>query len=55
MTSTDRHFALPYAEQLRQADRTQRCRIAKWREYGESDRAARLEAALDRINAVFGK
>lgn len=58
MTSTDRHFSLPYAEQLRQADRPYRTRIAALRERGEGDdleRADKLERAIDRIAEVFGK
>jgi hypothetical protein len=53
MTSTGRHFALPYAEQLRQPDRPQRTRIRALRERGDREAAARLEAALDRIARAF--
>lgn len=56
MTSTDLHFALPYGEQLRDPTRKQRTRIRSLRNRnlpGDTEAAARLEGALDRIAEAF--
>jgi hypothetical protein len=61
VNSTERYFQQDYATQLRDGARDQRLSINQlrnapgWGRPEELARADRLEAALDRIDAVFGK
>jgi hypothetical protein len=61
MNSTQGYFAQDYATQLRDGARDQRLSIDQlrnapgWGRPEDLARADRLEAALDRIDAVFGK